>query len=318
MSVEPNDPRLTAYALGELDADEAKDFEAELDDDARAEIEAIQHTAALLERELATEEGPGLDSDRRERIEAEMAKKPAPRPIPIRTKKSRGWIWAVAAALPVAFVLGSLTLSSTRQSEPMAAQRSEKSDEVALSELPSPPPMATAGTFAGDSRKSKGRADGDEGILGPGNAGGFAGLPENPFISVAKDPRSTFSVDVDTASYSIVRRLLTQGQLPPTDAVRIEEMINYFSYSYPEPKDGGVFTVSSEVSQAPWATTHRLVRIGIKGKEIAMANRPASNLVFLLDVSGSMNEPTKLPLLKRAFRLLVEQLGENDHVSIVV
>jgi hypothetical protein len=262
MSVEPNDPRLTAYALGELDADEARELEAQLDDEARAEIEAIQHTAALLERELATEEGPGLDTGRRERIEAEMAEKPAPRPIPIRTKKSRGWMWAVAAGLPVAFVLGSLALSTSRNSEPMAAQKAEKSDEVNLAQ-PSPPPMAAASGYAATDVKSKGRADGDRGVLGPGSAGGFAGLPENPFIQAARDPRSTFSVDVDTASYSIVRRLLTQGQLPPPDAVRIEEMINYFSYSYPEPKDGGVFTVSSEVSQAPWATSHRLVRFGI-------------------------------------------------------
>jgi Ca-activated chloride channel family protein len=143
-------------------------------------------------------------------------------------------------------------------------------------------------------------------------------LPENPFVLVAEDTRSTFSVDVDTASYSLVRRHLNEGRLPPPGAVRIEEMINYFSYDYPEPTSDVPFSVSTEVSGAPWAPSHQLVRIGIKGKHVAAAARPRVNLVFLLDVSGSMDSPDKLPLLKQGFRMLVDQLDATDRVSIVV
>ncbi|MCA9596532.1 MAG: VWA domain-containing protein [Myxococcales bacterium] len=151
------------------------------------------------------------------------------------------------------------------------------------------------------------------------NTESYDSLQDNPFISVKTDPRSTFSIDVDTASYSLVRRFLTQnGRLPPKGAVRIEEMINYFSYQYPQPNDGKPFSVTTEVNQAPWAKDHRLVRIGIKAKEVTAATRPPVNLVFLLDVSGSMNAANKLPLLKRAFRMLVEQLDHRDRVSIVV
>jgi Ca-activated chloride channel family protein len=153
----------------------------------------------------------------------------------------------------------------------------------------------------------------------PSNTESYDSVEDNPFISVKTDPRSTFSIDVDTASYSLVRRFLTQnGQLPPKGAVRIEELINYFSYSYPKPDPGNLFTVSTEVNEAPWAKGHRLVRIGLKAREVTNAQRPAANLVFLLDVSGSMENPNKLPLLKRAFRMLVDQLDHRDHVSIVV
>ncbi len=116
-------------------------------------------------------------------------------------------------------------------------------------------------------------------------------------MAVADDPRSTFSIDVDTASYANIRRYLTQGSLPPPDAVRVEEMINYFSYDYPEPRGKAPFSVVTEVGPAPWDRTHRLVHIGIQGKRVDMRNAPPRNLVFLLDVSGSMDSPDKLPLL---------------------
>ena len=143
-------------------------------------------------------------------------------------------------------------------------------------------------------------------------------IVENSFKTVLTDPLSTFSIDVDTASYTNVRRMLNDGQLPPADAVRIEEMINYFTYDYPRPTGEHPFSVYSEIAPAPWNTDHQLVHIGLSGKAIPTENLPSSNLVFLLDVSGSMNYGNKLPLLKRAFRLLVEQLDETDRVSIVV
>lgn len=146
----------------------------------------------------------------------------------------------------------------------------------------------------------------------------YATIHDNIFHNPLRTPLSTFSIDVDAASYSNIRRFLNNGQAPPKDAVRIEEMVNYFNYEYSSPKGDEPFSVNTEVSQAPWNTSHKLVHIGILGKEIATENLPASNLVFLLDVSGSMSSPNKLPLLKSAFSLLVDQLREQDKVSIVV
>jgi Ca-activated chloride channel homolog len=143
-------------------------------------------------------------------------------------------------------------------------------------------------------------------------------IEENPFQRASNSPLSTFSIDVDAASYSNVRRFINQSQLPPKDAVRIEELINYFNYEYPQPESERPFSVSTEISQAPWNPNHRLVHIGLQGKQISTENLPPSNLVFLIDASGSMDEPNKLPLLKSAFRLLVNELRDNDKVSIVV
>ncbi len=143
-------------------------------------------------------------------------------------------------------------------------------------------------------------------------------LTDNPFLAVGPNPLSTFSIDVDTASYSNVRRFLNQGSLPPADAVRIEELINYFNYDYDAPTGDDPFATHMEIAGCPWAPDHRLARIGLKGMQIAEDDRPASNLVFLLDVSGSMSSANKLPLLKEAMKLLTNQLGENDHIAIVV
>ena len=140
-------------------------------------------------------------------------------------------------------------------------------------------------------------------------------IDENPFLDVLKNPLSTFSVDVDTASYSNMRRMIKQGKLPPKDAVRIEELINYFTYNYPEPNDAHPFSVTTEISVCPWNKAHKLVRIGLKGKMIPMDSSPLSNLVFLIDVSGSMH--SRLPLVKAALKLLVEQLRTQDRMAIV-
>jgi Ca-activated chloride channel family protein len=150
------------------------------------------------------------------------------------------------------------------------------------------------------------------------NREGYGEIDENPFEPATQKPLSTFSIDVDTASYSNVRRFLSARQMPPRDAVKIEELINYFSYEYPAPTGEHPFAVHTEVSVAPWNQAHRLVKIGLQGKKIAMDKLPPSNLVFLLDVSGSMNSPDKLPLLKAAFKLLVQNLRPQDRVAIVV
>jgi len=150
------------------------------------------------------------------------------------------------------------------------------------------------------------------------NREGYGEIDENPFEPATQKPLSTFSIDVDTASYSNVRRFLGAGQMPPRDAVKIEELINYFSYEYPSPEGEHPFAVHTEVSVAPWNQAHRLVKIGLQGKRVAMDELPPSNLVFLIDVSGSMNSPDKLPLLQEAFKLLVKNLRKQDRVAIVV
>jgi Ca-activated chloride channel family protein len=165
--------------------------------------------------------------------------------------------------------------------------------------------------------QAKSKGDGNE-LPPASNTESYAPIDENPFIDVATDPRSTFSIDVDTAAYSIVRGFIGRGQRPPKGAVRIEELINYFPYDDPGPVGDAPFAVRTDVASAPWNTTHRLVRIALKGKAIDRANRAGTNLVFLLDVSGSMNAPNKLPLLKRSLALLVNQLDARDRVSIVV
>ncbi len=143
-------------------------------------------------------------------------------------------------------------------------------------------------------------------------------VADNAFHDVAQEPLSTFSIDVDTASYSNVRRFLTQGQLPPKDAVRVEELINYFPYGYAPPAGDEPFATHVAVADCPWRPEHRLVRIGLKGKEVPPEKRPPCNLVFLIDVSGSMSPPDRLPLVKAGLRLLVDQMTERDRIAIVV
>jgi Ca-activated chloride channel homolog len=150
------------------------------------------------------------------------------------------------------------------------------------------------------------------------NTEGYDNITENRFLKVSDNPLSTFSIDVDAASYSNVRRFLNMGQLPPAGAVRIEEMINYFHYDYPQPKNDDPFSINTEIAACPWNSNHKLVLIGLQGKKIPTENLPASNLTFLIDVSGSMWEPNKLPLVKASMKILVDQLREQDKVSIVV
>jgi len=143
-------------------------------------------------------------------------------------------------------------------------------------------------------------------------------LDENPFRRVATNPLSTFSIDVDTASYANVRRFLNGGMLPPPGAVRIEELVNYFRFSYPQPVDGQPFSVATELAPCPWNPKHLLALIGLQGREIADHALPPRNLVFLVDVSGSMMSSDKLPLVQNALRLLARSLTSRDRVAIVV
>jgi len=173
-------------------------------------------------------------------------------------------------------------------------------------------PMAVASTAAYHGRQTFSRYNRNF------NTEGYACADENGFKNVLNNPLSTFSIDVDNASYSNIRRFISNGELPPPDAVRIEEMVNYFKYDYPEPKGIHPFSVYSELAGCPWNSGHQLLLVGLRGKNIDKSTLPPSNLVFLIDVSGSMNAPNKLPLLKSAFGLLVNELRPEDRVAIVV
>ena len=150
------------------------------------------------------------------------------------------------------------------------------------------------------------------------NREAYSHIAENGFHRVPDDPLSTFSIDVDTASYANVRRFLDDGQLPPADAVRVEELINYFRFDYAEPADDHPFAITTDVGPAPWAPSHRLVLVGLKARPMAAEATPPRNLVFLLDVSGSMDSPDKLPMVKTAMRMLTATLRPADRVAIVV
>jgi len=163
------------------------------------------------------------------------------------------------------------------------------------------------------SKKEKNVAD-----YQPINDESYKGINENKFKTPQNDPLSTFSVDVDRASYANIRRIINEGQEIPEDAIKIEEMINYFPYNYGQPTDEHPFAIHTDVAQCPWETKHYLARIALQGKKIDTEKLPASNLIFLIDVSGSMQDYNKLPLLKSAFKLLVNQLREKDKVAIVV
>lgn len=163
-------------------------------------------------------------------------------------------------------------------------------------------------------RKNKADYDSDKDF----NTEDYDAIVENKFLNVTENPLSTFSIDVDAASYSNVRRYLQNNQLPPVGAVRSEELINYFHYEYPQPTGNDPFSINTEMADCPWNKEHKLVLIGLQGKKIPVENLPASNLVFLIDVSGSMQDENKLPLVRASMKMLVDQLREQDKVSMVV
>jgi Ca-activated chloride channel family protein len=209
-------------------------------------------------------------------------------------------------------VLKQVESREAREEELLRAPRDEPAQAPASAPTP---PQAAAGA-AGDGQALDVALQA-EAQLG---AAAFAPIVDNPFQDVSQDAQSTFSIDVDTASYSQIRRFLNQNVLPPRDAVRVEEMLNYIPYNDAPPSASAEdpFAIHTEVAGCPWNARHRLVRIGIAARPIDQSRRPASNLVFLVDVSGSMDRPDKLPLVQWGLQRLVEQLGENDRVALVV
>lgn len=370
-----NDPRITAYALGELDGPGREEFEREI-----ASSDALQDEVARtgeLVRALGDLPAPAetLEPTRRTELLSQCAHNLA---MARRRRMIRLAVPLAIAALVCVLAVPALTRE--RGAEPVVAQSTR-------GEYAPPPPVVTgppardlvadaklekqiqeslagARLLASDSTSSAGPAPAtvtaagmapasssvgsqiEEFTAGWGNGvaagtearrrafvgaeGGFVpaqpaefnteaydAIRENVFQLVTDHPLSTFSIDVDTASYANVRRFLLDEQLPPQGAIRTEELINYFSYDYPAPKGDVPFSVSLDVASAPWAPDRQLVRIGLKGRELDAEARPPANLVFLADVSGSMNEPNKLPLLQRSLRALVENLRPEDRVALV-
>lgn len=194
------------------------------------------------------------------------------------------------------------TLSASKPPAPPARE---------MSRPRSPAPTGLAVRGSGSHSSGIGRGEGIE-------AESYESAGETGFREVSQRPLSTFSIDVDTASYANLRRFLKSGQLPPANAVRVEEMINYFSYDYPQPKGDVPFSVTTELSDCPWNAKNQLLRVGLQGRRTETKNMPPRNLVFLLDVSGSMMAPDKLPLVKRSMQLLLSTMGKQDRVAVVV
>ena len=364
--ISKDDPRVTAYALGELEGPGLAEVKAAVQADPalQAEVERIREMSQSLANALAAEASKelagaaGVASDSRKRA-----------------GKRKGALSRKLLRFPQLYlVIGSLAAACfavlVALHEPEAKHPVQKKEymEVALPPLPAAgeatvaetgkdveaPQMALPSAEGGMGerlsrrtaaqsvrkaspaeanrlaivsmeklhRSQMPRSSFSFGTEAPArsrfNTEAYAYVRDNGFIDVAVEPLSTFSVDVDTASYSNVRRFLENGQRPPRDAVRIEELVNYFPYRYALPSGSKTpFAVALEAAEAPWSPQHRLVRIGIQGREVSDAARPAVNLVFLLDVSGSMNEPSKLPLVKESMRLLVMRLRPDDRVAIV-
>jgi len=336
------DPRITAYVLGELSPAEREAFEKEKlhDGDVRAEVESLRALLGPLQAHYAAEDaaGAGLTPAQRARVE---------RAVPAR---DRAWLVPFLAAATLVVAAGFAVWAAGERTVVVESVEARAVPEAELAELDEVT-NGVPGDLFELVREGQGGGDGfnalnDPTLNNPGTIalrfsgsvdGDYRGRVENLFVveersteaydRVVGNPLrrtadravSTFSVDVDTASYANVRRFLRGGTLPPPDAVRLEEMVNYFSYDYAPPRAGAhPFRAHVEVAGCPWSTKRRLVRIGLRGRAVPVRERPRTNLVFLLDVSGSMANANKLPLVKRSLELLLEQLREEDRVAIVV
>ncbi len=346
MSINYDDPKLTAYALGELPETEAAEVErlVEKDPALKAEVESIRRMAEELRKALAAEPLPGRQSP--------AGNEPA-RPVEAEHKRlgKRGLLIG-GSVVAVGLVFVALVLPAMQRARETArnfdygpnnaCQAGAAVADGACAEPAEPALMTEAPAFHDRRYDEAPQAekppqaktddiqyspDGDQLAIDPSirrpdgsfNTETYDKIVESEFKRVVEHPLSTFSIDVDTASYSMVRNMLTkQGRMPPPGAVRIEELINYFDYAYAPPTDDVPFATHVDAATCPWNDKHNLVRIGLKGKVIEREERDPANLVFLLDVSGSMNQPNKLPLLKTAMTKLVNNLNEQDRVAIAV
>lgn len=229
-------------------------------------------------------------------------------------KKGAGWICLLMAVFAAAGLLGGCAAGGQKEAAATAVLS-------ATTVSPAYDTTEAAETWAAAGRDSGfpalGQKIGEDSRRPVHNTEEYRYYPENPFMSVADAPLSTFGADVDTASYANIRRMILDGDRVPEDAVRIEEMLNYFYYDYPKPKEGEPFSVTARLAQCPWNDKHDLLQIGLQAEKLDEGTMPKSNLVFLLDVSGSMEAPDKLDLVKRAFLMMTEYLKSDDTISIV-
>lgn len=350
----PDDPRLTAYALRELTGQEVAEVATAIERDPAlaAEVAAIRALGGDLESALQAESLPATEPvELAERIEFPPGNRTAKR-FPLY------WVSGLVAAgfavlvvvqrpeSPLVGTPGTVAASPAKGEsapdiagpEPVAPSAApavmsarNEADAVADAWVPFEASAAKPGAYAStampmdsgrtESRRERRSLSLSASMIRPEVLAGegYASNAEHGWKQVAHAPLSTFGVDVDSASYANVRRFLQRGKLPPIDAVKIEELVNAFSYDYTAPAGDAAAPLQAnlEVAAAPWAPEHRLVRIGLKAREMAVSARAPANLVFLLDVSGSMNAPRKLPLVKEAMRLLIDQLTDQDRVAIV-
>ena len=230
------------------------------------------------------------------------------RPLLFLRPAAQGFAVTLLVALAGCGLPSSRDMAKPSEAAPVSELQSEPVHAVLSKRMPLPAPMTTRLVMQ-DSASMAYRSEPRE---------QYESLPDNPVHRVAETPVSTFSVDVDTGSYANVRRFLNQGRLPPDGAVRLEEMVNYFPYNYALPTDGSPFGVTTEVATTPWNPSTKLLRIGIKASDKTVAELAPANLVFLVDVSGSMDRREGLPLVKSTLKLLVDQLRDQDRVSLVV
>ncbi len=332
-----NDPRIIIYIHNEMSPDERNVFEQEMaqNPELRQAVDEMKEFSALLDEGFSFEPEETLTDSSREVIleQADKTDKKKNKRKPFYFLLST----IVHAAACVAIVMiwhktrsdnqyPSIKRGATEvnlvmenlEEDKVCVEELEQCDvEISpVSALKAQPLKAPFGVSRKLSRRKHVQVFVEDDVFF--NTEEYDSITPDNYVRVADEPLSTFSIDVDTASYSNVRRMLNQGALPPKGAVRIEEMINYFNYDYKAPRDDKPFAVDLEMAQCPWDQKHRLVRIGLKGKEISSEKREAANLVFLLDVSGSMSSANKLPLLKKSLKMLVNNLKAKDRVAIVV
>jgi Ca-activated chloride channel homolog len=344
---------LTSYALNELSKEQMQEvqMQVEKDPNLQKEVEAIQDMAKSVQTELESEVRPRLTPKQKEHLHLKSSGKRSPFSWLSKTIASLSLVGIASFSIYyinqrasnslVGITDGVFNNASTFVNDLNQSSRTintPKLDQRIVSKKSSPSNSGLRG-LPSKKRKSSNSLNFSYGsnklIDTDSNHHGFAQNDiqitpiqrsntesyhqeeQNPWQSVAHGPLSTFSIDVDTASYSNTRRFLNNGVLPVKSSIRLEEYINYFDYQYKGPKDKTPFAVHTELAQSPWHKNYKLARISLQGKRIKLDQRPASNLVFLLDVSGSMNSAKKLPLVIQSMKLLVRKLNENDSISII-
>ncbi len=330
MPLDQDDPKLTAYALGELSDSEFKTVDAAVmrDDDLQKIVSDTRTLAHRLAVALRDEPEPVLKPIAPSKLKPTQYQRIKPFWTPLRFAE-----FAVCAAILLVFIcLFIPPIQQGRRSDLVAERMRESAPPDSKIAFPEAIDKSVAANHESNNsyifmqrRSPENPSDNhskytdidvtEQSVVDSNEI--YASTPDNAFHTVERRPLSTFSIDVDTASYSNVRRFLNEGSLPPRDAVRIEELINYFTYEDASPDGDDPLSIRVEIAQCPWNVSHRLARIGLKAKEIPWDKLPPANLVFLVDVSGSMDNAAKLPLLKAAIRMLVEKLREQDRVAIV-